>query len=303
MNRLLNTAGVAAAALACVLAVSGPAAATPAAPGRLLVLDAGTTGQGLVSVRPDGSGQLNLDLHVPYYAYPDLSPDGTRIVYTDGLWSIYTMDATGGDRQRLIDMPAVGSDPRWSPDGDTVGFESEGIWTVGYPSPGTGAQRVVSSTDDGQFLREPILFDWSPDGSRLAIVRVWQSGGDAQTPVDSEDIWIARADGSRAERQLTRRGASWKIQQLSWSPDGRTLAVAANDDLWSVDTRTGATTDLTGTPAVTESNPIWSPDGRRIAFGRQATGDSGPGVWIRRAGARGDAGHSISLSGQPTSWR
>jgi Mg-chelatase subunit ChlD len=63
---------------------------------------------------------------------------------------------------------------------------------------------------------------------------------------------------------------------MSWSPDGRQLAISANDkDIYIIDIASGSATPLAGAndPNVIETMPSWSPDGQTIAFVR-AVGDN-----------------------------
>ncbi|WP_127503807.1 PD40 domain-containing protein [Actinoplanes solisilvae] len=288
--------GILALSIAFVLVETGPASAAPAAPGgRILVLDDSASGQGVVSVRARGGDVRSLNLNLPAYAYPDYSPDGRRVTYADG-WSIYTVKADGTDRQWVIDGGSVPSHPRWSPDGREIGFEAGEIAAATVAEPG---QRVVyNALEYGEGL-----LDWSPDGRHVAVLLGWAVGGDPWDPIFARDIWIVRADGSMTARRLTYGEDTWDPYRIAWSPDGRSLATEVGGDLWSINVRTGATTNLTATPTVVESSPIWSPDGRTLAYGRQPADATAPRVYLRASHARGDAGRPLNVTGIPTSWR
>ena len=83
----------------------------------------------------------------------------------------------------------------------------------------------------------------------------------------------------------TRRGARLLLPQLRgyesprFSPDGKRVVVAVQDgvqrDLWIADVASGMVTRLTsGLPG---ASPVWTPDGRRIAF--STTRRAPPGFW------------------------
>lgn len=270
------------------------AAAAPGPGGRILVLDE-RPGQGVVSVRASGGDVRRLNLQLPAYAYPDYSPDGTRITYADS-GSIYTVDAAGGDRRWVIEGGSFPTHPRWAPYGTEIGFVQGDITAATVAVP--GGRQVFGSLD-----RSPSLFDWSPDGSQIAVVQSWATGGEPWDPTFAGDVWVVRTDGSQVARRLTDRAETWNPGRLTWSPDGRTVVVEASGDLWAIPVSGGGATNLTRTADVTESSPVWSPDGRVLAYGRQGADDAAPQVYLRPARPRTAAGRPLGISGEPTSWR
>ena len=85
------------------------------------------------------------------------------------------------------------------------------------------------------------------------------------------------------------------VGEIAWSPDSKRIAFSVQGDLYVVGARDGRMARLTHTHAW-ESSPLWSPDGRWLAFLR------GDAVWMLEPdGARElqlteDAGDDVSLT-------
>jgi TolB protein len=145
---------------------------------------------------------------------------------------------------------------------------------------GDGPSWIEAIEPDGSGRR--VVFDrgspiaqiaWSPDGSRIAY----------QNRVVSErGIYVANADGSDPVRLTDGINDSWP----SWSPDGSRIVFASTrydpsiglcepagadllcpTDLYVMDAYGSGLERLTADPAP-EYQPVWSPDGRSIAFVR-----------------------------------
>jgi Tol biopolymer transport system component len=110
---------------------------------------------------------------------------------------------------------------------------------------------------------------WSPDGRQIAFVRPR-----AHT---SSQIWLMNADGSH-QRVLVRSAIAPElygedeVPSLDWSPNGRQIVFSAftggnggRTQLYLASVRTGHVSRLTYA-AAGATDPVWSPDGRWIAF-------------------------------------
>jgi dipeptidyl aminopeptidase/acylaminoacyl peptidase len=169
--------------------------------------------------------------------------------------------AAVADRLVSISSMVTGDGPFWSGDGSRVLYLSSrggpSLWSV--PARG-GTAALVARGVSGQLVR------LAPRGDQLAFLS--EQGG-------HPEIWVQRIAplGARpAEspaRRLTNLGA--RINALSWSPDGATIAFSAlrygQFDLWTVAVATGRVTRLTSDPRY-ETYPVWTPDGGSILYVR-----------------------------------
>lgn len=145
---------------------------------------------------------------------------------------------------------------------------------------------------------------WSPNHEQIAFLR--------PTAHTSDQIWVMNADGSH-QRSLTHFRSAPQVfgndvaSDLSWSPDGQELVFAAyptdqggREQLYVVNVRTHGVRRLTNLSSGA-TGPVWSPDGRWIAF----VTDGGPGrislysVRTHKAHAVGNA-TGLCLAWSPT---
>jgi len=104
-------------------------------------------------------------------------------------------------------------------------------------------------------------FSASPNG-----VLVWRRNLQSTQFVQSQLQWL-----DRNGKKLSTVGEPANYTQPNLSPDDSKLAVAIRDpqtktrDIWIFDLKRGSKTRLTFDPA-DDFNPVWSPDGARIAF-------------------------------------
>ncbi len=219
---------------------------------------------------------------------PQVSPAGDRVVFTlqtvapskDAYRrSLWTVPTDGSAPARRLTVGAKHDRrPRFSPDGRTLAFLSDRRLAVeelpGAPDPREDAVQVHLLPLDrpGEAIRLTDLprgvdgLAWSPDGTRLAVLSASRS-------VDAKED--ARLRGKAAAKPAP--GAPppsdyHYIDRLQSMANGAGFVYDAVAQLWIVDVETGAARRVTALPARVE-DPVWSPDGKRIAFATNLAAD------------------------------
>jgi len=88
------------------------------------------------------------------------------------------------------------------------------------------------------------------------------------------------------------------VQDPAWSPDGRRLAFSFLDQIWVADKDGGNGRPLTSASPAVERHPVWSADGKSIAFEE----DAGAGFRIMVAGAESAAARRIVSGDGEARW-
>lgn len=237
----------------------------------------------------------------PNIAVADV-PDGPRLAVVKHTlfpfrFDLKTTDATGalplhlaggGPRQRPL--PEEFTPPSWSPDGSMVVFKG----LTGKADKGLKAVRLYVTSADGSDLRplkgtrgadEP---KFSPDGRTVFFARYRfrphvNRRGKKEFLIRGSTIWSVDVFGGAVRRLTPSRNGLWMLP-ASVSPDGQTLLVSrgAKGESWNV-VKMNLDTGRKDVFLRHASDPVYSPDGTRIAFVR----------W-RRVGTKKNAGEETS---------
>lgn len=212
----------------------------------------------------DGSGKNQVTRNNVSDSNATWSPDGSEIAFRslrEDNRDIYVIGVDGTAERRLTTDPASDFAPDWSPDGTRIAFSSNRSGVYAIYTMRTDGSDVQRLTDDFQ---QAALPGWSPSGDQIAY-----SDGFCDTCGES-DLFLMNADGTGAT-QITdsienELGKGWARDGTRVVVDFSTLTPSekhlSKGDIAVVDVRSGATTNLTNTPGVSEEHPDWSPAGK-----------------------------------------
>jgi dipeptidyl aminopeptidase/acylaminoacyl peptidase len=204
---------------------------------------------------------------------PRWSPDGKKVAFIsgrDGTPQIWTIDVAGGALQKVTNISTGAGDPIWSPDGSMLAFVSDV-----YPECTTDEcnkkreQEAEESKVKAKVATRLLFRHWTSfkEGKRTHVFVVPASGGLAR------DVTTGDYDAP----PFSLGGPT----DYAFSPDSKELAfvrntdkveaASTNSDLFIVPVTGGEPKRLTGSNQGADASPVYSPDGRYLAYRSQAT--------------------------------
>jgi len=221
------------------------------------------------------------------YRYPVFLPDGRHFLYT-----LPAGDQSTGVYLAALDSPAarrILADP------------SGAVWVPSSPASQHGHLLFIR---DGSLMAQP--FDPSTlqlAGEAFPIATQASFGPDNAYPLVSasaDGLLVYLAGRNAADRQLTwfdrsgkelsNVGSRGHFRGVALSPDEKTVAadhvsVGIASDLWLHEWTRGVESRFTTHQTSVNGVPVWSPDGRRIAFASNRTGRFD--LYVKNAGEAG----------------
>lgn len=192
---------------------------------------------------------------------PQCSPDGRDVAFTvstidtkedKSLTHVWVTGVDDKGERQLTWSTESESSPRWSPEGKYLAFTSS------RPGPAKGNQVWVMDRSGGEAMQVTDVkgrlqgFEWSPDAKRFALV--------VADPDPESDPASTPGQTPKAPKPIVIDRYKYKQDVQGYLLSGR------HSYVYLFDIATKKSERLTTQTKWDESGPVWSPDGKQIAF-------------------------------------
>ena len=242
-------------------------------------------------------------LPMPEAGAGDLSADGSQVVYSPFFRDfrpekrygggtandLFVFNTKTGDARRIVDDVRSDRDPMWM--GGTIYFNSDRSGTFNLYAYDIASAKTTPVTRGTTW---DVRWPSSDHAGRI----VYELNGELQLldtkTAKSSALSIVVPDDGLWKRP-SRVSAAGQVEDFDLSPKGERALFTARGDIFTVPIEKGPTRNLTNSSAAHDREPAWSPDGARIAFISDKSGEeelyvidqagTGPAEQLTRGGA------------------
>ncbi len=259
--------------------------------------DAGKTNSALWLVSTSGGEPKQLTTSPGTNNHPRWSPDGKSIAFVSsrgGSAQVWLLPMDGGEARQLTKLPIDVSGPIWSPKGDKIAFTAEVY-------PGKTAEETAAKDKEKEAEKSKARVY---DHLMVRHWNVWDEGKRSHLFV--ADASTGEAVDLTPKLEVNTPPAPFGGSgDYAWSSDGAELAFTAepikdrawstNTDIWTVPATGGEPKNLTESNPAADASPLYSPDGKNLAYLTQSRAGFEADLWVLRV-RNLETGETIDVS-------
>lgn len=234
----------------------------------------GITNLWLVPTKPGKARQLTSS--AANDTSPAFSPDGEKIAFVsrrgeDQAPQLYVIAVDGGEARRVTDVPTGVMAPKWFPDSRRIAFLSR-VWpdAKSWEEQAQRMEERAGSKVTAQLWDKAPVSHWDRylDDRQTHIYVVDLEGGEPQAITLGRSLPLDAAEPDTSSYDIAPDGT-----EIAFSADTDVTGIDPNFDIFVMPVEGGEPRNLTSDNPGNDSSPIYSPDGRSLAFRRQVLKD------------------------------